>query len=122
MIETKTTRLPPDPIEAAEAEGREEHRSAAEQVEHGARCCMVFAGQTDVSRRIQPTVAGRVPLSELTPEERLAADPTIGATISVAVSSVSFAGRRSARGVTTVLVAEEGRLNQRHPDGTTTVL
>lgn len=121
-METKTTRLPTDLIEAAEAEGREEHRSAAKQLEHWARFGMFFAGQTDVSRRIQRAVAGRVPLTELTSEERLVANATIDANISVAANSVSFADRLAARGVTTVLIDDEGRLIERHPDGTTTVL
>jgi hypothetical protein len=121
-METRTTRLPTDLIDAAEAEGREEHRSAAKQLEHWARFGMFFAGQTDASRRIQRAVAGHVPLAELTADERIVANAMIDANISVAANATSFADRLAARGVTTVVMDDEGRLVERHPDGTTTVL
>lgn len=120
---TKTTRLPVDLIEAAEAEGREEHRSAAKQLEHWARFGMYFERQTTVSRRrIERAIRGDASLADLRDDERVVANAAIDAMISVAANEASFADRLAARGVTTVVMDEEGRLVRRHPDGSTTEL
>ena len=122
-MDTKTTRLPVDLIEAAEAEGREERRSAAKQLEHWARFGMFFDPQTSSSRRrIQRAVAGEASLTDLGDEERVVANAAINAAISAAANEVSFADRLAARGVTTVVMDDEGRMVRRHPDGSTTVL
>jgi len=122
-MDTKTTRLPVDLIEAAEAEGREEHRSAAKQLEHWARFGMFFERQTSTSRRrIQRAVAGETSLRDLGDEERLVANAAIDAAISAAANEASFADRLAARGITTVVMDDEGRMIRRHPDGSTTVL
>lgn len=120
---TRTTRLPVDLIDAAEAEGREEHRSAAKQLEHWARFGMFFDRQTSVSRlQIQRAVAGEVALSDLGAEERVVANAAIDAAISVAANDASFADRLAARGVTTVVMDDKGCMVRRHPDGSTTLL
>lgn len=120
---TKTTRLPIDLIEAAEAEGREERRSAAKQLEHWARFGMFFDRQTGLSRRrIQRAVAGEASLGDLGDDERVVANAAINAAISTEANEVSFADRLAARGVTTVVMDDEGRMARRHPDGSTTVL
>jgi ParD-like antitoxin of type II bacterial toxin-antitoxin system len=122
-MDTRTTRLPVDLIEAAEAEGREEHRSAAKQLEHWARFGMFFDRQTSSSRRrIQRAVAGEVSLGDLDDDERMVANAAINAAISAAANEVSFADRLAARGVTTVVMDDEGQMVRRHPDGSTTVL
>lgn len=120
---TRTTRLPVDLIEAAEAEGREERRSAAKQLEHWARFGMFFDRQTSSSRRrIQRAVAGEGPLQDLGDEERVVANAALNAAISAAANEQSFADRLAARGVTTVVMDDEGRMVRRHPDGSTTLL
>lgn len=120
---TKTTRLPVDLIEAAEAEGRGEHRSAAKQLEHWARFGMFYDRQTSAShRRIQRAIAGEAPLGDLDEHERVVANAAIDAAISTAANEVSFADRLAARGVTTIVVDDQGRLVRRHPDGSTTTL
>ena len=122
-MDTKTTRLPVDLIEAAEAEGLEEHRSAAKQIEHWARFGMFFDRQTSLSqRRIQRAIAGEASLGDLGENERVVANAAIDAAISTAANEVSFADRLAARGVTTVVMDDEGRMVRRHPDGSTTVL
>jgi len=122
-MDTRTTRLPVDLIEAAEAEGREEHRSAAKQLEHWARFGMFFDRQTSSSRRrIQRAVAGEVSLGELDDDERMVANAAINAAVSAAANEVSFADRLAARGVTTVVMDDEGKMVRRHPDGSTTAL
>ena len=122
-MDTKTTRLPADLLDAAEAEGLEEHRSVAKQVEHWARFGMLFDRQTSAGRRrIQRAVAGDLPLAELPDDERLVANAQIDASISTAANGVSFADRLAAQGMTTVVLDAEGRMVRRQPDGTTTVL
>jgi hypothetical protein len=120
---TRTTRLPADLLDAAEAEGREEQRSTAKQIEHWARFGMFFSGQTSTARRrIERAIAGELSLAELTDDERVAANASISAAISTAANSTSFADRLAARGVTTIVMDDDGRMVRRHPDGTTTAL
>ncbi|HSL56716.1 MAG TPA: hypothetical protein VK866_02635 [Acidimicrobiales bacterium] len=122
-LETRTTRLPVDLIDAAESEGRAEHRSASKQLEHWARFGMFFSRQTSVAqRRIERAVSGEVALRDLSADEQVVANAAIDATISVAANETSFAERLAARGVTTVVMDDEGRMVRRHPDGSTTIL
>ena len=122
-MDTRTTRLPVDLLDAAEAEGQEEHRSAAKQVEHWARFGMFFDRQTSSARRrVQRAVAGEVPLRDLSADEQLTANALIDAAISASANSISFADRLAARGTTTVTMDAEGKLLRREPDGTTTPL
>jgi len=122
-METKTTRFPVDLIQAAEGAGREEHRSAAKQLEHWARFGMFFDRQTSASnRRIQRAIAGEASLGDLDANERVVANAAINAAVSTAANEVSFADRLAARGVTTIVMDDEGRMVRRHPDGSTTVL
>jgi len=121
--DTRTARLPVDLIEAAEAEGLAEHRSAAKQLEHWARFGMYFAPHgSAAARRIQRAVLGQLPLSELEEDERVVANATVDAAISVAANETSFANQLAERGVTTVVMDEDGRLVRHHPDGSTTAL
>ena len=122
-METRTTRLPTDLLEAAEAEGAEEHRSMAKQVEHWARFGMYFDRQTSASRRrIQQVVAGELSAADLDADERVVANALMDASISTAANDTSFAHRLAARGVTTVVLDAQGRMVRRHPDGSTTPL
>ncbi len=122
-MSTRTTRLPTDLIDAAEAEGAQQQRSASKQLEHWARLGMQFDHQTTaMKRRIQRAGAGATPLADLTDDERLIANAQIDASISAAANSTSFADRLAARGVTTVVMDADGRMIRREPDGTSTVV
>jgi hypothetical protein len=122
-MDTRTTRLPVDLIEAAEAEGRDEHRSAAKQIEHWARFGMYFDRQTGASRRrVQRAIAGELPIGQLDDDEQVVANAAIDASISTAANETSFADRLAARGVTTVTMDAQGHMVRRHPDGTTSVV
>lgn len=116
---TRTTRLPIDLIDTAEAEGQEQHRSAAKQIEHWARFGMFFDRQSSAHGRIRRAIAGELPLGDLDDDERVVAHATINAAISTAANEASFADRLAARGVTTVVMDDEGRMVRRHPDGST---
>lgn len=122
-MNTRTTRLPVDLLEAAEAEGMEQRRSTAKQVEHWARFGMYFEGQTSAARRrIQQALAGELRLADLDADERLVANAALDASISTSANATSFADRLAARGVTTVVIDDEGRMVRRFPDGSTTAL
>ena len=122
-MDSRTTRLPMDLLEAAEAEGRVEQRSAAKQVEHWARFGMYFDRQTGAARRrIQRAVAGEIALAELTDDEQTTANAVIDASISAGANETSLADRLAARGVTTIVMDRKGRMVRRDPDGSTTAL
>jgi len=121
-MDTRTTRLPADLLDAAEAEGLAEHRSTSKQVEHWARFGMYFDRQTNVARRIQRAIAGETPLADLHAAERVVANALIDSSISADANNLSFADRLAAQGVTTVVMDDEGRMVRRLPDGSTTVL
>lgn len=122
-MDTRTTRLPVDLLEAASAAGRREHRSTAKQVEHWARFGMYFDGQTSSARRqILRAVSGEVSLADLDSDESLVANALLDASISTVANGTSLADRLAARGVTTVVMDDMGRMVRRHPDGSTTVL
>jgi hypothetical protein len=69
--------------------------------------------------RVQRAIAGEVPLSDLTDDERRVAFAAINAAISSAANESSFADRLAARGTTTVVMDDEGQMVRRHPDGST---
>ncbi len=84
---------------------------------------MYFDGLTSVSRRrVQRCVAGEADLRDLDPDEKVVADAMIDASISTAANATSFADCLAARGVTTVVLDDEGRIVRRDPDGSTTAL
>ena len=117
-MDTRTTRLPVDLLDAATAEGLGEHRSTSKQVEHWARFGMFLSQRSFATRRrIQRAAAGEVPLSKLDDDERVMANALIDASISALAVEVSFADRLAARGVTTVVMDDAGRMVRRHPDG-----
>ena len=84
---------------------------------------MYFDRQTSASRhRIQDAVAGTLPLSDLTADEGVVANASIDAAISTAANGMTFADRLAARGVTTVVMDDAGRMVRREPDGSATVV
>jgi len=122
-MDTKTTRLPADLLDAAETEGRAEQRSTSKQVEHWARFGMYFERQTGTARRrIQQALAGEAALAELSEDERITANALIDGSISMRANETSFAARLADRNVTIVVMDVDGRMVRRHPDGSTTDL
>lgn len=122
-METRTTRVAADLLEAAEREAQRESRSTREQLDHWARLGMHIAmASTAARRRVEQAVAGEVPLSDLTDDERPVANAELSLAISEAANRMSFANRLAAEGVTTVTLGDDGNLVERGPDGATTVL
>lgn len=117
----RTARPPVDLPEAAE--GVEPRRAMSRQVEYWTRFGMYFDGQTSAARRrIERAVSGEAPLGDLAPDEATVANALIDAAISTAANETSFADRLAARGVTTVVMDDQGQMVRRHPDGTSTAL
>lgn len=122
-MNTRTTRLPVDLVDAAAAEGLKRHRSASKQIEHWARFGMYLDGHASgTRRRILRSVAAGASSAELGDGERAVANAFIDASISTAANETSFADRLALRGVTTIVMDDEGRMIRRHPDGSTTAL
>lgn len=122
-MDTRTTRVAIDLLEAAETEAARESRSVREQLDHWTRLGMhLSVRSTAARRRIERAVAGQVPLSELTAAEREVANAELSVAVSEAANRMSFADRLAAEGVTTVTLDADGQLVERRPDGTTTIL
>ena len=122
-METRTTRVATDLLEAAESEAAREGRSTRAQLDHWTRLGMhVAMRSTAARRRIERAVAGELPLSELEASEREVADAELNVTISETANRMSFADRLAAEGATTVTLDADGQLVERRPDGTTTAL
>lgn len=122
-MDTRTTRVAVDLLEAAETEASRESRSAREQLDHWARLGMhLSVRSTAARRRIERAVSGELPLSNLTSAERDVANAELSVAISEEANRISFADRLAAEGVTTVGSNEDGELVERRPDGTTRAL
>ncbi len=122
-MDTRTTRVATDLLDAAEAEAGRESRSVREQLDHWARLGMHLSTRsTAARRRIERAGAGGLSLGELTTDEGEVANAELSVHISETANRASFADRLAAEGVTTVVVDAGGQLIERRPDGTTTEL
>jgi hypothetical protein len=121
---SRTTRVAEGLLAAAETGARRESRPVRQQLDHWARPGMHLSMQsTAARRRIERSVAGELRLEGgLDGDERAIANAEINARISAAANGMSFADRLAADGVITVVLDDQGRLVERRPDGTTTVL
>jgi hypothetical protein len=72
----------------------------------------------DTPRRLTSALAGALPLTELSPEERLLVNAEISAAISERIRSVNFGEILDAEGVTTVALDDEGHMVRYAPGGT----
>jgi hypothetical protein len=119
MADDRMTRFDPDLFEAAAAEGRREHRSARQQLEHWTRMGReLSAHETAARRRMAAAVRGEMPLSELATEERFVANVELDVAIRERAASTAFGRPLLKAGMTTVALDENGVLTQFLPDGT----
>jgi hypothetical protein len=113
------TRFDNELFESAVAEGRREHRSARQQLEHWTRLGREFsAHETAARRRIAAAVRGEVPLSELSAEERVVANLELDIAIRELAAVTSFGRTLLRDGTTAVALDEQGELREFDPDGT----
>jgi hypothetical protein len=112
------TRFDVELFEAAAAEGRREHRSARQQLEHWTRMGReLSAHETAARRRIAAAVRGETPLSELSTDERFVANVELDVAIRERAATTSFGRPLLKAGVTAVALDENGELTQFLPDG-----
>jgi len=119
MADDRMTRFDVELFEAAADEGRREHRSARQQLEHWTRLGREFsAHETAARRRIVAAVRGEMPLSELPTEERLVANVELNVAIRERAATTSFGRTLLKTGMTAVALDDDGVLTEFHPDGT----
>jgi ParD-like antitoxin of type II bacterial toxin-antitoxin system len=123
MAADKVTRFAADLVDAAAVEGARHSRSTKQQLDHWARVGRtVSAHHSTARRRVEAALAGSLPLSELSPEERLVANAELDAAIAERLGTVDYGDVLVAEGVVTVALDDEGRLVRHGPDGTTALL
>lgn len=123
MSRDRVTRVATDLLESAAAEGARQSRSAKQQLDHWTRVGRAISAQQSAARsRIEASLRGSLPLSQLTAEERLVANAETDAGIAERLRAVDFGAVLAAEGVSTVALNEEGHLVRHNPDGTSTVL
>ncbi len=114
----RVTRVASDLFDSAAAEGVRQSRSAKQQLDYWARVGReVTSHQSAARRRIEAVLAGAVPMSGLTGDERLVLNAEIDAEIDVRMTTTDFGATLDARGITTVSLDDEGRLVEHLPDG-----
>lgn len=120
---TRTTRVAADLLAAAEREAAAESRSTRQQLDHWARLGMRVSMRTTAARRrIERALAGELPLAGLSEDEQAVANAEIDAAVAADAAGASYADQFAREGVTTVGLDSHGRVVERRPDGTTTVL
>jgi hypothetical protein len=113
------TRFDVELFEAAADEGRREHRSARQQLEHWTRLGREFsAHETAARRRIAAAVRGEMPLSELATDERFVANVELDVAIRERAAAASFGRSLLKAGLNAVALDENDVLTQFDPDGT----
>ncbi len=119
MTDDRMTRFDAELFEAAAAEGRREHRSARQQLEHWTRVGREFsAHETAPRRRMAAAVRGEMPLSALSSDERLAANVELDVAIRERAATAAFGRGVLKEGTAAVALDENGVLMEFHPDGT----
>ncbi|MHB8438363.1 MAG: TA system antitoxin ParD family protein [Acidimicrobiales bacterium] len=119
MADVRMTRFDAELFEAAADEGRREHRSARQQLEHWTRLGREFsAHETAARRRIAGAVRGETPLSSLTDDERFVANVELDVAIRERAATARFGRAILKAGMTAVALDDKGVLTEFGPDGT----
>ncbi|WP_241386863.1 ParD-like family protein [Rhodococcus sp. CH91] len=119
----KVTRFDAELVDSAIAEGGRQNRTGRQQLEYWARIGRAMtAHETASLHRVQDALAGLRETSELTTAEGRLFDAEIDARLADGLARADYAGVLAARGVTTVLLDDEGRLVEQRPDGSRRVL
>jgi len=119
----KVTRFDAELVDSAIAEGARQNRSGRQQLEYWARIGRAMtAHETASLRRVHDALAGTRPTGDLTDAEGRLFNAEIDARLTDRLADTDYPAVLAARGVTTVVLDEQGRLVERRPDGTTVVL
>jgi len=123
MAADRVTRFAADLLDSAAVEGARHSRSTKQQLDHWARVGRtVSAYHSTARRRVEAALDGTLPLTELSPEERLVANAETDAAISERLRTVDYGAVLAGEGVVTVALDDEGHLVQYAPDGAATRL
>ena len=119
----KVTRFDAELVDSAIAEGGRQNRTGRQQLEYWARIGRAMtAHETASLHRVQDALAGHRPTADLTVAEGRLFNAEIEARIADSLTRTDYGSVLAARGVTTVVLDDEGRLVEQRPDGTTRVL
>jgi hypothetical protein len=114
----RVTRFAEDLLDAAAVEGARQSRSAKQQLDHWARVGQsVSLRHSTARRRVEEVLAGRLPLRDLGPEERLVANAELDVAISERAAASSFGELLNRQGLCAVAVDGDGTLTRFLPDG-----
>ncbi|MGU3583498.1 TA system antitoxin ParD family protein [Rhodococcus sp. C26F] len=119
----KVTRFDAELVDSAIAEGGRQNRTGRQQLEYWARIGRAMtAHETASLHRVHEALAGTREVSELTAAEGRLFDAEIDARLADGLARTDYAEILAARGVTTVVLDDEGRLVEQRPDGSRRVL
>jgi ParD-like antitoxin of type II bacterial toxin-antitoxin system len=118
MADDRMTRFEAELFESAADEGRREHRSARQQLEHWTRLGReLSAHETASRRRIAAALRGLMPLSDLATEERFVANIELDIAIRERAATTAFGRAMLKEGTTAVALDDNGVLTQFHRNG-----
>ncbi|MGC5023322.1 MULTISPECIES: TA system antitoxin ParD family protein [unclassified Tsukamurella] len=117
-----TVRIADDIVEHAHAEAARRGRSVADQIDHWVRIGREITHDTPSRRRVESARAGTVPISALTREEARLYGALFRMELQQKLHETDFGEILAAEGVVTVVLDDQGRLVEHHPDGTEVVL
>lgn len=119
----KVTRFDAELVDSAIAEGGRQNRTGRQQLEYWARIGRAMTAHESASlRRVHDALSGSRPVSDLTDAEGRLFNAETDARLADHLADIDYVGVLAGRGVTTVVLDDEGRLVERYPDGTTRVL
>lgn len=119
----RVTRFAGDLVDSAAVEGARQSRSARQQLDYWTRLGRAVAEQPAASRRrIDAALHGTLPLTQLSEPERVVVHAEIDTAIQTNLRHTDYGAALASRGITTVVLADDGRLMERDPDGRTTYL
>lgn len=119
----KVTRFDAELVDSAIAEGGRQNRTGRQQLEYWARIGRAMtAHETASLHRVHEALAGTREPEDLTAAEGRLFDAEIDARLGDGLARTDYAEVLAARGVTTVVLDDEGRLVEQRPDGSRRVL
>ncbi|SUE14158.1 Uncharacterized protein conserved in bacteria [Rhodococcus gordoniae] len=119
----KVTRFDAELVDSAIAEGGRQNRTGRQQLEYWARIGRAMtAHETASLHRVHEALAGTREPEDLTAAEGRLFDAEIDARLADGLARTDYAEVLAARGVTTVVLDDAGRLVEQRPDGSRRVL
>ena len=123
MTTDRPTRVATDLLDSAAVEGARQSRSAKQQLDHWARVGRAISmHETAARRRIEAVLAGTMPMSDLSEQERMLVTAELDASIQERARSTSFGEILASEGATTVALDADGNLVEYRPDGSSSII